>query len=61
MVEMRYRFQCYDVADCDVVILSEFRESLIETVQSHMRDVHGEDLTPAEVEPLIEPIEPAAR
>lgn len=56
MAQMRYRFQCFDVADCDVVIYSEFRSSIVEAVQSHWRDAHGEDLTEAEVAPMIEAV-----
>lgn len=56
MTELRYRFQCFDVADCDVVIHSAFKESIIEAVLSLMKDVHNENLTPEDIEPMIETI-----
>ncbi len=53
MVTERYRFECRDVADCDVIISSEFRESIYEAARSHLKDVHGRDVSDADVEPYI--------
>ena len=49
----RFRFECNDLADCDVVIYSEFRDSILEAARSHMKDVHGLDLTDDELAPYI--------
>lgn len=54
MVNLQYHFRCYDLGDCDIAIYSEYRESMVEAVQSHFRDAHGEELSEAEVAPLIE-------
>lgn len=50
----RYRFECRDVADCDVVISGELRASVIEAARSHLRDVHGRDLSDDDVAPYVE-------
>lgn len=57
MVNLQYRFQCYDLGDCDIAIYSEFRESIIEAVQDHFQEAHGETLTEDEVAPLIETVD----
>ncbi|SFS91569.1 Protein of unknown function [Halostagnicola kamekurae] len=54
MVTERYRFECHDVADCDVIIYSEFEESIYEAARSHLKDVHGRDVSDEEVAPYIE-------
>lgn len=56
MADLQFRFRCYDVADCDVVIYSKLRASIIEAVQSHMKDVHGEVLSEEDVSPFIETV-----
>lgn len=50
----RYRFECHDVADCDVIIHSEFEESIYEAARSHLKDVHGRDVSDEDVAPYIE-------
>lgn len=57
MLRERYRFECRDVANCDVIIMGELRESVVEAAQSHLKDVHGRDVSEADVEPYIESIE----
>lgn len=54
MERARYRFICRDVADCDVEIYSEFKESIFEAARSHLKDVHGRDVSDDEVAPYIE-------
>lgn len=56
MDNARYRFECRDVADCDVIIYSEFRESIFEAARSHLKDVHGRDVTDDDVAPYIEEV-----
>ena len=56
MDKARYRFECRDVADCDVIIYSELRESIFEAARSHLKDVHGWDVSDDEVAPYIEEI-----
>jgi len=56
MSSVRYRFECRDVADCDVVIYAEFRESVVEAARSHLRDVHGRDVDDEDVLPLVEAV-----
>ena len=54
MENASYRFECRDLADCDVIIYSEYRESIFEAARSHLRDVHGRDATDEDVAPYIE-------
>jgi predicted small metal-binding protein len=54
MVTERYRFECHDVADCDVIIYSEFEESIYEAARSHLKDVHRRDVSDEDVAPYIE-------
>ena len=54
MVTERYRFACYDVADCDVVIYSEFEASIYEAARAHLKAVHGRDVSDEELAPYIE-------
>ncbi|WP_331236157.1 DUF1059 domain-containing protein [Natronorarus salvus] len=54
MVTERYRFECRDVADCDVVVYSEFEESIYEAARSHLEDVHGREVTDEDLAPYIE-------
>lgn len=54
MADVRFRFECRDVADCDVVIYSEFRESVVEAAISHLKAVHDRDATDEDVAPFIE-------
>jgi predicted small metal-binding protein len=54
MDQARYRFECRDVADCDVIIYSELRESIFEAARSHLKDVHGRDVSDDDVAPYIE-------
>jgi hypothetical protein len=54
MVTERYRFICRDVADCDVIIYSEFEESIYEAARSHLKDVHDRDVLDEEITPYIE-------
>lgn len=54
MENVRYRFECRDVADCDVVIYSELRESIFEAARSHLKTVHGRDVSDDDVAPYIE-------
>ena len=54
MVAERYRFRCQDVADCDVIIYSELEESIFEAARSHLKDVHGRDVSDEHVAPYIE-------
>lgn len=56
MDKARYRFECRDVADCDVIIYSEIRASIFEAARSHLKDVHGRDVSDEEVAPYIEEI-----
>lgn len=53
----RFRFECRDVADCDVVIYSELEASIYEAARSHLKDVHGREVTDADVAPYIEKLE----
>lgn len=54
MENARYRFACRDVADCDVIIYSEFEESIYEAARSHMADVHDRILSDKEIAPYVE-------
>lgn len=53
----RFRFECRDVADCDVVIYSEFEASIFEAARSHLKDVHGREVTDEDVAPFIEQLD----
>lgn len=57
MENVRYRFECRDVADCDVVIYSTFKESVYEAARSHLKDVHGRDVSDADIAPYIVEVE----
>lgn len=54
MVTERYRFECRDVADCDVIIYSEFEESIYEAARSHLKAIHGQDASDDDIAPYIE-------
>lgn len=53
MVTERYRFECRDVADCDVIVYSEFEESIYEPARSRLRNVHGRDVSDEDLAPYI--------
>lgn len=52
----RYRFECRDVADCDVVITAQLRASVVEAARSHLRDVHGREVTEAELDAYVQEV-----
>lgn len=54
MVEERYRFECSDPGDCDVVIYSELEASIYEAARSHLKDIHGREVSDEELAPYIE-------